>query len=211
MQVKWLGHSFFLVRSATGVQMAFDPFGETVGYPLQTVQADFVFVSHDHFDHNNLKLVRGYEEVFREVGQYEKKGIKIAIFSTSHDEEGGKKRGKNHVVRVEADGMVLVHCGDLGMIPEPQDLETWKPVDILLLPVGGVYTIDAQQAQSLVRALKPRIAVPMHYKTRYLQFALGEVNPFLEGFEAVRYIRGSSFEVYKEKLPPATEIWVLEV
>jgi len=211
MQVKWLGHSFFLVRSATGVQMAFDPFGETVGYPLQTVQADFVFVSHDHFDHNNLKLVRGYEEVFREVGQYEKKGIKITIFPTSHDEEGGRKRGKNHVVRVEADGMVLVHCGDLGMIPEPQDLEAWKPVDILLLPVGGVYTIDAQQAQSLVRALKPRIAVPMHYKTRYLQFTLGEVNPFLEGFEAVRYIRGSSFEVDKEKLPPATEIWVLEV
>ena len=211
MQVKWLGHSFFLVTSAAGVRLAFDPFGETVGYPLQEVSADFVLVSHDHFDHNNLKLVRGYEEVFRGAGNYERKGIKITISPTCHDEEGGKKRGKNHVSRVAVDGMVLVHCGDLGMVPESKDLEAWKPVDILLLPVGGVYTIDAQKAKLLVKALNPHIVVPMHYKTRYLQFELDGVEPFLRGFEMVKRVGGSSFEIVKEKLPSTTEIWVLEI
>lgn len=211
MQVRWLGHSFFLVTSSEGVRMAFDPFGETVGYPLREVQADFVFVSHDHFDHNNLKLVQGYEEVFREVGHYEKRGVEIDIFPTYHDEEGGRKRGKNHVVRITVDGISLVHCGDLGAVPDPKDLETWKPVDIVLLPVGGVYTIDARKAQILVKSLNPRIAVPMHYKTKYLQFELGEVTPFLQGFEAVRHLKGSSFDITKEKLPLTTEIWVLEI
>lgn len=211
MQITWLGHSFFLLVSLSGMKMAFDPFGETVGYPLREVAADVVFVSHDHFDHNNLNLVRGYEEVFREPGNYEKEGVKITGFSTYHDEEKGKKRGRNCVFRVEVDGMVVVHCGDLGTIPEPKELEAWKPVDILLVPVGGVYTIDAAKARELVKMLNPRIVVPMHYKTRYLQFELGNVDSFLQGFEVVKRIKGSSFEIDKEKLPPTTEIWVLEI
>lgn len=211
MQVQWLGHSFFLVESLQGVRLAFDPFGETVGYPLTEVHADFVFVSHDHFDHNNLKLIRGYEEVFKEAGHFERKGLKISIFSTYHDEERGKKRGKNYVTRVEAEGITLVHLGDLGVVPEKEELEAWKPVDILLIPVGGIYTVDAQGAKRLVQELHPRIVVPMHYKTKYLRFELESVEPFLQGFVTVKRIKGSRFEITAEKLPQETEIWVLEI
>lgn len=211
MYIQWLGHSFFLVESLQGVRLAFDPFGENVGYPLTEVRADFVFVSHDHFDHNNLKLIQGYREVFKEAGHFERGSLKISIFPTYHDEEKGKKRGKNYVTRVETEGIALIHAGDLGVVPEKEELESWKPVDILLLPVGGVYTIDAQRAKKLVQELHPRIVVPMHYKTRYLQFELANVEPFLQGFVTVKRIKGSHFEITAEKLPQETEVWVLEI
>lgn len=211
MEVRWFGHSFFLVVTESGGRIAFDPFDQSVGYPMPEVEADFVLVSHEHFDHNNVALVRGYREVIRHPGEYTKDGIKVEVFSTFHDEEGGKKRGRNNVFRVEADGIALVHTGDLGVVPSEEELSAWKPVHLLFVPVGGVYTIDAKGAQELVRKISPSVVVPMHYKTKYLTFGLNPVEHFLRGLERVKFLKSNSFKVTAKELPSLTEIWVLEI
>lgn len=211
MEVRWFGHSFFLVTTERGVRLAFDPFDQSVGYPLPEVEADFVLVSHEHFDHNNVALVRGYREVVRQPGEYTKDGVKIRAFSTFHDEEEGKKRGRNIVFRVEADNLVFMHVGDLGMVPGDQEIGSWKPVHLLFVPVGGVYTIDAKGAQELVQKLAPSVVVPMHYKTRFLSFSLNPVEHFLKNFERVKHLKSNHFTITAKNLPPALEVWVLEI
>lgn len=210
MKIRWFGHSFFLVTSGDK-KIVFDPFDATVGYSLPQVEANLVIVSHDHFDHNNVSLIKGHPEVIKEPGVYEKNGIKIEVFSTFHDEVGGKKRGKNNVSRLELEGMSLIHSGDLGMIPSDEELSSWKPVDILLLPVGGVFTIDAREAQKLVSKLFPRIVIPMHYRTKYTQMEISTVEPFLRGFKEAKKLNSSEIEITQENLPANLEVWVLEV
>ncbi len=210
LKIRWFGHSFFLVTSGDQ-KIVFDPFDATVGYPLPQVEADLVIVSHDHFDHNNVSLIKGHPEVIKEPGVYEKDGIKIKVFSTFHDEVGGKKRGKNNVSRLELESMSLIHAGDLGMIPSDEELSSWKPVDVLLLPIGGIFTIDAREAQKLVSKLSPRIVIPMHYRTKYTQMEISPVEPFLRGFKEVRKLGSSETEVTRENLPVNLEVWVLEI
>jgi len=210
LKIRWFGHSFFLVTSGD-TKIAFDPFDDSVGYPLPQVEADLVVVSHDHFDHNNVSLVRGHPEIIKEPGVYEKNGIKVEIFSTFHDEVGGKKRGKNNVARLELEGMSLIHAGDLGIIPPDEELSSWKTVDILLLPVGGIFTIDAQEAQELVSKLSPHLVIPMHYRTEYTKFELNPLEPFLQGFREVKRLGSSEVEVTREILPTNLEVWVLEI
>jgi len=193
------------------IKIVFDPFDNTVGYPLPQVEANLVVVSHDHFDHNNVSVVQGHPEIIKKPGVYEKDGIKIEIFSTFHDEVGGKKRGKNNVARLELEEMSLIHTGDLGIIPPDEELSSWKPVDILLLPVGGVFTIDAREAQKLVSKLSPRIVIPMHYRTKYTQMEISTVEPFLHGFKEIKRLDTSEIEVTQKNLPAGMEVWVLGI
>lgn len=211
MEVRWFGHSFFLVTTGKGKRIAFDPFDSSVGYPLPEVEADFVLVSHEHFDHNNVALVRGYQEVIRRPGEYVRDGVKIQVFSAFHDDEEGKKRGRNNVFRVEADEITFMHVGDLGMVPREEELRSWRPVRLLFVPVGGVYTVDAKGARELVEKLSPSIVVPMHYKTRFLSFSLNPVEHFLKNFERVKFLKSSVFTITAQDFPPLLEVWVLEV
>ena len=107
--------------------------------------------------------------------------------------------------------MSLIHAGDLGMIPSDEELSSWKPVDVLLLPIGGIFTIDAREAQKLVSKLSPRIVIPMHYRTKYTQMEISPVEPFLRGFKEVRKLGSSETEVTRENLPVNLEVWVLEI
>jgi len=210
LKIRWFGHSFFLVMSGNK-KIVFDPFDDSVGYPLPQVEADLVVISHDHSDHNNVSVVQGHPEIIKEPGVYEKNGIKLEIFSTFHDEVGGQKRGKNNVARLEAEGIYLIHAGDLGIVPSDEELSPWKPVDILLLPVGGIFTIDAQGAQELVYKLSPRLVIPMHYRTKYTKFELNSLEPFLQGFREVKRLGSSEIEITSETLPPNLEVWVLGI
>ncbi|MDI3530725.1 MAG: hypothetical protein PWP60_574 [Candidatus Atribacteria bacterium] len=211
MKITWFGHAFFLAETAEGIRIAFDPFDSSVGYPLPEVTADLVCVSHDHYDHNNVALIKGNPRIVNQSGSIKYNGITISAFKTFHDEERGRKRGENLVYRVEADGIVLLHLGDLGDIPPAGEIEAWKPVDIVFVPVGGVYTIDHNQAHRLVTQINPRVIVPMHYKTPYLSFALNAVDPFLKLFPRVRRFETSTLEVTKESLPQQEEVWLPKV
>ena len=178
MIIRWYGHACFRLRSRE-VAIVTDPFDKSVGYPLPRVQADVVTISHDHRDHNNASIVRGSPKVIDRPGEYEVRGVFITGISTYHDAQQGRERGKNIVFSFEMEELTLCHLGDLGHIPNDEVVDRLGQVDVLFVPVGGVYTIDAAQAAEVVNLLGPRIVIPMHYQTERLQFKLDPVDRFL--------------------------------
>lgn len=182
MKIKWLGHSCFLLTESTGTTIVTDPYGD-VGYSLPPVSADYVTVSHDHYDHSNVSAVGGNPEVFTEPGLYERNGVTIRGISTYHDENEGKDRGENTVYKFRMDGLDICHMGDIGCEYTSQLIESLLPVNVLLLPVGGTYTIDAEQAKEYVDMLMPDIVIPMHYKTKSLNIDIDRAEPFLRMFD----------------------------
>lgn len=179
VKIKWLGHSCFLVTSSEGVKILTDPFDEQVGYEVPSEEADIVTTSHDHYDHNYIKAVKGNFVHIKEPGTYSEHGIDIKGVATFHDEAGGKKRGKNVVYKFNVDGIEVCHCGDLGHIPAPGQVEEIGRVDVLLLPVGGNYTVDAKEAFEVAKLLKPAVIIPMHFKTDDNDFPIDGVDKFV--------------------------------
>jgi len=179
MNIKWLGHACFKLTSEKGTVIVTDPFDESVGYPMPNVKADIVTSSHSHFDHNYFKAVKGNFDIVDTVGEHNIKGINIKGVNTFHDDEHGAKRGKNIVFVFDIDGIRVCHMGDLGHVLTEKQVEEIGPVDVLLIPVGGYYTIDAKQAVEVMNQLKHKITIPMHYKTEFINFPIDTVDNFL--------------------------------
>ena len=179
MNIKWLGHSCFKLTSEKGTVVVTDPFDESVGYPMPNVKADIVTSSHSHFDHNYFKAIKGNFEIVDSLGEQNIKGIKIKGVSTYHDEEGGAKRGKNIVFVFDIDGIRIAHLGDLGHVLTDMQIKEIGKVDIILIPVGGFFTINAKKAVEVMNQLSPKITIPMHYKTEFINFPIDTVDNFL--------------------------------
>lgn len=182
MEIKWLGHSCFLLTGSEGTRILMDPCDPETGYDIRPVEVDAVTCSHDHHDHNYLELAHG-SNVRRITGPgaFTVKGAAVTGFPTWHDNQGGGLRGPNIMYLVELDGLRLLHAGDLGHIPGEATLSAIGRVDILLIPIGGTYTLDYKGALELCGILRPAVVIPMHYKTKSLKMALGELMPFLDG------------------------------
>lgn len=158
-----------------------DPYDSSIGLKMPLLEADIVLSTHDHPDHNNIKAVRGDTFVIRGPGEYEIKDISIQGISSFHDEEQGRERGKNTVYVIDAEGIRLCHLGDLGQAElTPDQVGQIGNVDILFVPVGGVYTIDARAASKIANQIEPRIVIPMHYMLPNLRFKLEKVDEFLK-------------------------------
>lgn len=210
MQIRWLGHACFQITGAGGITILTDPPDREVGYPPVDVRADVVTVSHQHFDHNAVSLLPGKPQVVQEPGVHQVAGITFRGISTFHDSSGGRQRGKNLVFVFEVDGLKLCHLGDLGHTLDAAKVEEIGPVDILMVPVGGYYTIDAAAAKAVVDALGPRLVLPMHYKTPVMpdaSFPIAPVGDFTRHFARVREEKVLSVE--RESLPPELEVVVL--
>jgi L-ascorbate metabolism protein UlaG (beta-lactamase superfamily) len=206
MRIDWLGHACFLITSSSGLRIITDPYEPNIGYSPINESADIVTVSHDHFDHNAVKEVKGNPEVVKKSATV--KGINFKAVETFHDEAKGSKRGRNTVFVFEVDGVKICHMGDLGHIPSQEQLRELGEVNILLIPVGGFYTIDARQASEIVSILKPNIVIPMHYKTEKIDFPISGVEEFLKGKEDVE--RLPYLEIDKEKLPTPVKVVVFK-
>ncbi|MDI6604715.1 MAG: MBL fold metallo-hydrolase [Thermoanaerobacteraceae bacterium] len=180
MNIKWFGHSCFKITSDNGISIVTDPFDKSVGYPMPDVTADIVTSSHSHYDHNYFKAVKGKFEIVNTPGEHVVKGIRIKGINTFHDDEYGAKRGKNIVFLMKIDGMNLCHAGDLGHLLTEEQINEIGSVDILLIPVGGFYTIDDRQAVKVMEQLKPKITIPMHYKTPAINFPIETADNFLK-------------------------------
>lgn len=211
MKLQWFGHSFFMVTSENEKKVVFDPFDETVGYPIPDLAANVVCVSHSHSDHNNVRIIGGKPEIIQQAGLYVRDGYRIRGFISYHDRKLGKERGGNLVYRLEMDGMTVIHTGDLGMLPGNDEIEAWKPLDILMVPVGGIYTINGQDAQNLIELLHPKIVIPMHYRTHFIHFELYPVEDFSRHYSNVKAIPGAKVDIVQEDLPKSTEIWVFQI
>lgn len=184
MKIKWLGHSSFVLTESTGISVVTDPFDpDFVGYGYDKPDVDVVTVSHDHGDHGFLDGVGSYKEVFRKPGQYEYNGIHILGVPSFHDDEEGKLRGKNVIFKFRMDGVNICHMGDIGEPCSPELIERLMPVNVLMIPVGGNYTVDAEIAKEYVDRLMPDIVIPMHYKTKHCELDIDKVDKFLRLFD----------------------------
>ncbi|OGK62672.1 hypothetical protein A2334_00475 [Candidatus Roizmanbacteria bacterium RIFOXYB2_FULL_38_10] len=211
MEIKYLGHSSFLIKSkdARIVTDPFDP--KMVGLKFPKVEADIITVSHDHKDHNQVHGVEGTPTIFDWPGQFEKKGIRIWGFKTFHDKKQGAERGDNVMYKFEAEGISVLHCGDLGVVPDDAYLDEIGDVDVLLVPVGGFYTIDAEEAIDLIKKVEPAIVVPMHYGSD--EIAIKELAPlsqFLKKIGIEQVIPSEKLVVKKDELEEEMKVIVLK-
>lgn len=199
MNIRWLGHSAFLITTGAGVSVLTDPYDPYVGCRMPSAAPDIVTVSHDHEDHNCLEAVSGSPCVLRGGDVYDKGGLSVSSVHTFHDSEKGRLRGDNFAFVFKADGLTLCHMGDVGeFVPE-----LFRPIDIdvLMLPVGGKYTVDGNTAYRYVEQLKPSLVLPMHFKTPYCNFAIDGADVFLARFnkENVFYADILQPELYLKK------------
>jgi len=212
MKVKWLGHAAFLLTSDQGVRVITDPYApeERLTYGEIDETADVVTVSHEHGDHANVSAVGDNPQVVRGAGVRQVRGIEFTGISTFHDAQKGAGRGANTVFCFALDGIRVCHLGDLGHALSEQQVSEVGAIDLLLVPVGGNFTIDASVATETCAALNPRVVVPMHYRTEKCDFPIEDVDPFLRGRASVRTAGDSEVELKKEELPQATETVVLK-
>jgi L-ascorbate metabolism protein UlaG (beta-lactamase superfamily) len=221
MKVKWLGHASMLLTSSGGFRVVTDPYTPGsfgLNYAPIDVEADIVTVSHDHADHNNAAAVKGKPDVVKGGGVYDVRGVTFQGIDCYHDDSSGSQRGSNTIFCFSLDDIRVCHLGDLGhpLRPEdrtqigPVDLLT-SPVDVLFIPVGGSFTIDASVAAETCRMLKPKVVIPMHYRNdRCPEFPVAEVDDFLALMDEVRQADGSEVEFHKDSLPDTTEVVVLD-
>jgi L-ascorbate metabolism protein UlaG (beta-lactamase superfamily) len=215
MKIKWFGHSAFVINSQTGKIFITDPYeaggyNGAIGYVPINITADIVTISHDHADHNYIKTIQGNPKILNRTGDYEVGGIKIKGIPVYHDTKQGKERGNNIIFVYEIDGLRVVHLGDLGHLLSAKQIDELGNIDILLIPVGGYFTIDPKQATDIVNTLKPKITIPMHYKTEVLNFPVAKVEEFLRGKKSVKKVSSVEVSITKENLPVEPEIWVLQ-
>jgi L-ascorbate metabolism protein UlaG (beta-lactamase superfamily) len=220
MKLTYLAHACFLVTASDGTRILFDPyeaggFGGAIGYGPVAETADIVLVSHGHNDHGHVKSIKGSlagqaPHVIQGDGVKTAKGIEFKGVPTYHDASRGAERGRNTVWCFTVDGVRLCHLGDLGHVLEPQQIQEIGKVDVLMVPVGGYFTIDASTAGAVVSDLNPRVVVPMHYKTPKINFPIAPVETFLAGKERVRRAGSADAEFSPETLPEQTEILVLD-
>lgn len=215
MKIQWLGHSAFLLETADGRKLVTDPYESgsydgAVGYEEIDVAADVVTVSHDHPDHDGVKhLVKAPGQVVRTPERQEVAGFNIFGLATYHDESQGSERGANTIYVIETEGLRVCHLGDLGHSLTDEQISSLGKIDILLIPVGGHFTIDAAQATELISRIAPMIVIPMHFKTEVLGFPIAPVDDFLAGKTNVLKVDSTFTEVTADTLPASTEIRIL--
>jgi L-ascorbate metabolism protein UlaG (beta-lactamase superfamily) len=213
MIITWQGHSFFKIQDKTGtdgITVATDPFNASIGLKPANFEADIVTISHNHEDHNNISALRGNPYVIDTAGEYDVKGILIEGIESFHDDKKGAERKKNIIYRIEIDDVTVVHLGDLGHVLENKQLEKLERTDILMIPVGGKYTINAVNAVEIINQLEPRIIIPMHYKMPGLKIELDELDKFIKEL-GIKPTVEEKLKISKKDLPSEeAELIVLE-
>lgn len=215
MIIRWLGHSCFRITSAEGKTLLTDPYDTeayrgTLLYAPLDESPDVVTLSHRHADHANTAILKGDPVVVEARETQLVDGFSIRGISTYHDDQDGNARGDNTIFRIIADGLSLCHLGDLGQDLGQTRVEQIGEVDILLVPVGGFFTIDADQATRVMEQLQPVITIPMHFRNDRCRFEIDGVDRFLAGKDNVERADGSAIDVTKENLPASPKIVVLE-
>ncbi len=168
MEISYLGHASFKLKGKQGIVVT-DPFEKMTGYSFPSVTADVITMSHQHPDHNaasQVKPTANREKPFliSTAGEFEVSGISVFGYPTYHDDKKGEERGKNIVFSIHLDGVHILHLGDLGHTLTNDLIESFGEVDVLLCPVGGVYTIDSKTAVEVISSIEPSFIIPMHYK-----------------------------------------------
>lgn len=213
LRIRWYGHACFEIDGS--VSVVTDPHdGKSIGLPPPKAKADLVLISHDHFDHNCARIVQTSDtKVLTDSVMTVEKGVRVEGIKAAHDDQNGSKRGMISMFRFEMDGISFAHLGDVGQELDDIMVEQLSEVDVLFVPVGDVFTIGPQAAKRLVEAVRPKVAVPMHYRLPGLSLSIRPVQDFLDLFEKEQTVRlGNEIEFSKDDLPEkGTEIWVFSM
>jgi L-ascorbate metabolism protein UlaG (beta-lactamase superfamily) len=209
MEITWLGHSCFRIKGRQATVIT-DPYSPDFAYSLGKHTARIVTVSHQHPGHSYVRGIGGEPRLVTGPGEYEISGVLIIGVGTYHDAEKGKKRGKNTVYIMEVDEVSVCHLGDLGHVLTNEQVEQIDNVDVLLLPVGGVSTINAATAAEIVRQLEPCAVIPMHYKTNMLKKELAPVDRFLREMGLKEVTSQPKLSFTRASLPPSTQVFLLD-
>lgn len=213
MIITWCGHSCFKIQNkvgSDGITVTTDPFDKKVGLKAPSFESDIVTVSHDHYDHNNVSAMRGEPFVIDTAGEYDIKGAAIHGVEAYHDDKKGKDKGVNVIYRITMDEITVVHLGDLGHELDDKQLEVVQGADILLIPVGGKYTIDAKKAVEVVSQIEPRIVIPMHYLIKGVKLDIDGVEKFVKEL-GVKPTNEAKLKISKKELPQEDmELVILE-
>ncbi|RLG87975.1 MAG: Zn-dependent hydrolase [Thermoprotei archaeon] len=203
--IRWHGHACFEIVSSDGTVIVIDPHdGGSIGIKPPNVRADVVLMTHDHFDHNawHIVLKEGGEKYLMREGEFTiGNKYKVLGVKAYHDKYKGRRRGEVVMYRLEVDGISVLHVGDLGHILDPEVANKLRPIDILMVPVGGVFTVDAKEAYEVVKELEPKAAIPMHYWIRGINLPLAPVDNFLSivDYEIVR-LDSNVWSITKDEL-----------
>lgn len=204
MIITWLGQSAFKLQdkiSSDGITVVTDPYGKETGLKMPSFEANIITISHDHADHNNVEVLKGSPFVIDCAGEYDTKGILIEGIDSYHDEEEGKLRGGNIIYRIEIDDISIVHLGDLGHVLSNEQLEKLVGTDILMVPVGGKFTLDAKKAVEVISQIEPRIVIPMHYKVDGLAYEdFDSIEKFIKEI-GIEPSREEKLKITKKDLP----------
>ncbi len=199
MTLTWLGHACFMLTLDDGRKIVTDPFDASVGYHMPNVDCDIVTISHGHHDHNAVEFLSSFgmsisDESVYEMGGENLQTLRISAISSFHDEVQGTKRGKNLICKFEADGKTIVHLGDLGHITNDEQTAFIKNADVLLIPIGGTYTITTQEAIDIINKASPACVVPMHFLTPAIGFPITDEKEFAEKTGA-KYLHSNTADV----------------
>ena len=200
MYITWHGQACFKIQGKEAIIIT-DPYENKIGLNMPRLNGTIVTVSHDHYDHNNITAISGDPFVISTPGEYEVKGVFIQGLTSWHDDKEGADRGKNTIFIFETEEIKIAHLGDLGTTLSDQQLEKLEGVDILLIPVGGTYTIDGKQAATVVSQIEPRIVIPMHYKITGLNIKLQGAEPFCNEMGVKKNSIEDKLKITKKDLP----------
>jgi len=209
VEITWYGQACFRLRSR-GLAVVTDPYSPEIGLKLPRLTATIVTVSHQHGDHNYVDAVKGSPLIISGPGEYEIEGIFVIGVSTYHDAKQGQERGKNTAYLIEFEGLTICHLGDLGHVLTQEQVEQLNNVDILLIPVGGKYTLNGAKAAEVVSLLEPKIVIPMHYKVPGLEVPIEGVSRFLKELAIEPPAKLELLTISKSQLPDETRVVLLE-
>lgn len=201
MKLEWIGHACFKLTAHNGTVVITDPYDESVGIDMIPLEADLITMSHEHHDHNETRMIVGAPVIVHGGETASVGGVAAKAVCSYHDDAQGAKRGPNAIRIFEIDGLTVVHMGDQGCMPDGAVLEAISGADVLLIPVGGTYTVDALGAKEIIDRVKPHCVIPMHVKTKRCPYPIEKVQRFLEIMGAADVKPVSVLELTKDDVP----------
>lgn len=209
MKIRWFGHACFLLESKNGTKVVTDPFDGSIGYKIPKVFADIVTVSHDHYDHNYTEGVQGEPKIIDDAAIHILENMTITGIPAFHDDEKGAKRGPIIIYIFEIDGIRICHLSDLGHLLSKSQIEEIGKIDVLLVPVGGTFTLNSEGAVAVIGQLSPKIIIPMHFKTPAVNLPIDPVDEFLEKIGGGKILEQHTLEITPDLLEGDRKIFVL--
>jgi L-ascorbate metabolism protein UlaG (beta-lactamase superfamily) len=209
MNIIWHGQSFFEINTKDTkneeLKIAIDPFDKSIGLKLPKVEAQILLITHNHLDHSNKKAINGSPFLIETPGEYETKGVYIKGVQGFHDDSQGKEKGKVVFYIIEVENIRICHLSDIGQKElTSEQIEQIGNIDILMIPVGGVYTLDAKQAANIISQIEPKIVIPMHYQVPNLNLKLDSLDQFLKEIGSPNAEPQKKFKIKVSDIPKET-------